>query len=437
MIPRILHRIWLGDAPIPDEYEAFWAEWLAMHPGWAHATHTEADVRNRALYDQLTTMSARSDLLRYEVMLREGGVYVDTDFEPLRPLDPLLDMGLRFFAGWEDHRRVCTALFGAEPGHPALHLLVDELPGWATKNRDETPDVQTGPVFFTNTLLGRHDVTLFPPPVFYPVAYWDRTRIEDLRPTLPAGAFALHHWGRSWMPAEQRERDDLLSRRVALLVPLGGDDPHRAKVWSWLRRRWQEAWPEARIVEGRSEPFSRARSINDAAAQARDADVYVIVDADSWCDANVVREAVAAVKDYLLPWTPGYRLNERYTREVLARNPYRERFTRPRITPNLERAPHTHLSGCVVVTREAFEAVGGFDEEFTGWGFEDTAFIYALDHAAGRPKGQRGSGNPRGSASLIHLWHPPAPDQGAPTQRSLGRFNVYRKMRGLGPWDGQ
>ena len=441
MIPRRLHRIWLGDAPIPEEYEAYWAEWQSMHPEWECTTHGESEVINRKLYAALSSMSAKSDLLRYEIMQREGGVYVDTDFQPLRPLDPLLETGVTCFAGWEDEQRVCTALFGCVPGHPALSALVSGLPAWASRHARQTPDTQTGPVFFTSVLNGRPDVTLFPPPVFYPVSYWDRTRIEELRPTLPAEAFALHHWGRSWMPEAKRRADDAAAaamrpRNVAILVPRKADGGQRDAVWAWLKTRWQANLPQAQIVEGESDPFNRARSINSAAQAAQGADVFVIVDADSWCDPAAVKAAIAGGLDYQLPWTPGYKLTEAATADLLRRDPLGTRLTRSWVASRLDEPPHTHLSGVVVVTREAFEAVGGFDERFTGWGFEDTAFIYALDNAAGRPSGS-GCANPRGTAALIHLWHAPAPDAGAPAPESLALFNEYRALRGLGPWSGQ
>jgi predicted glycosyltransferase involved in capsule biosynthesis len=31
--------------------------------------------------------------------------------------------------------------------------------------------------------------------------------------------------------------------------------------------------------------------------------------------------------------------------------------------------------GCNMITKEAFEKIGGYDERFVGWGFEDTDFM--------------------------------------------------------------
>lgn len=58
--------------------------------------------------------------------------------------------------------------------------------------------------------------------------------------------------------------------------------------------------------------------------------------------------------------------------------------------------------GSIAVTRSAFEAIGGFDETFVGWGGEDNEFwercqtrrVYAW-----------------GYLPLVHLWHPPQPER--------------------------
>src|SRR5204863_264320 len=74
----------------------------------------------------------RADILRLELLWRYGGVYIDTDFECLKPIDELLE-GVEFFtgllkrAGPSKPARVNNAIFGAGPGHPLLDRALDEL----------------------------------------------------------------------------------------------------------------------------------------------------------------------------------------------------------------------------------------------------------------------------------------------------------------------
>ena len=58
---------------------------------------------------------------------------------------------------------------------------------------------------------------------------------------------------------------------------------------------------------------------------------------------------------------------------------------------------HPSVSSVVVVSRKQWELIGGFDEQFKGWGFEDTAFAAAAATFGGivRMEGE-----------VIHFWHP-------------------------------
>ena len=67
-IPRVFHRIWLGDAPMPEEYVRFGEGWERLHPGWTMRLWTDADLpplRNQAAFDVATSFAQRADIARY------------------------------------------------------------------------------------------------------------------------------------------------------------------------------------------------------------------------------------------------------------------------------------------------------------------------------------------------------------------------------------
>lgn len=75
-----------------------------MHPDWTYYFWTDADnleLLNRhypeyvELYNSYNGWAHRvqkADFIRYFILHRYGGVYVDLDFEALRPLDALLEV---------------------------------------------------------------------------------------------------------------------------------------------------------------------------------------------------------------------------------------------------------------------------------------------------------------------------------------------------------
>lgn len=197
MIPRVLHRIWLGDRPMPERFESFWQSWQALNPGWEFVTWTEPPrLRNRAWYQVSRTLAGKADIARYEIVLNEGGVYVDCDEEPLRPLDELVvDHDAFACKENDDPPWIANAVIGATPGHPAVAAVVAALPAGMRRYGVGQPVHSTGPGLLTRTWATRDDVTLLPSSMFYPV-HW--SRMEDLGGPYPAESFGVHHWAASW-----------------------------------------------------------------------------------------------------------------------------------------------------------------------------------------------------------------------------------------------
>ncbi|HWT26226.1 MAG TPA: glycosyltransferase, partial [Solirubrobacteraceae bacterium] len=213
-IPRVFHRIWLGDAELPEEYRRYGESWARHHPEWEMRLWTEREIAELEsarpeAKDTRRHPAERSDLLRYEILHRFGGVYIDTDMECLKPIDPLLE-GVGFFAGKVRGDRLNNAIIGCEAGHPSAKNLSRKakpvaLDGNATKRVDQ---YGTGPYFLSSLLhkeqLKRRNITLFDPSVFYP------------KPKGPYGdAYAVHHQGRSWYRTPEERRVAALEEQLA------------------------------------------------------------------------------------------------------------------------------------------------------------------------------------------------------------------------------
>jgi mannosyltransferase OCH1-like enzyme len=188
VVPRILHQIWLGDRPLPDEFAGYRETWQQHHPGWKHRFWAEenlpSDLRRPEVYERLRVPAERSDILRLEVLWRFGGVYVDTDFECLRPLDPVIE-GLDFFTaplkpnGW-----VNNALIGAAREHPIIDRALNDLKPREFHGYDKHG---TGPRFLDTLLREYPEATRLPAELFYQTS-----------PGQLAGAVAAHHAAGSW-----------------------------------------------------------------------------------------------------------------------------------------------------------------------------------------------------------------------------------------------
>ncbi len=210
---------------------------------------------------------------------------------------------------------------------------------------------------------------------------------------------------------------------VAVVVPYQPTDEHRARARTFILDHYRQHHPTWELIEGNLPewvPWSKGAALN-VAIETTDADVLVLADADSFIDPHVVADAVRLVEVGAARWVVPHRLVHRLTEEattaVYAGH-------RPRLA-EVVRRHYTGLAGggIVVLTRTAYDTVGGIDPRFLGWGGEDLTFGWALGTLVGP--------HTRLTAPLVHLWHPhPAPNlRGSLESEAL--VAEYRAARGV------
>jgi mannosyltransferase OCH1-like enzyme len=157
---------------------------------WTEENLPDDFVRKEA-YERLRKPAERCDIILIEVLARFGGVYADTDFECLRPIDPLLE-GTDFFAGYSKSGKVNSGLIGASPGHPILERAITELRPVTQYGLDKWG---TGALFLDKRIRQYPEVTIFPREYFYPATPAERD-----------SAYLIHHDAFSWKePEDWRE----------------------------------------------------------------------------------------------------------------------------------------------------------------------------------------------------------------------------------------
>ena len=212
-IPKIIHQIWLG-SPLPEEFIALQETWIQHHldRGWSYKLWTDEDVAqlglyNQEFYDATDNYGVKSDIVRWELLYRFGGVYIDTDYECLQPLDEL-HYTYDFYTALQPldtlFVQLGAALVGSIPGHPLLKHCIETIKDdWHHKGAPK----KTGPVHFTKSFHamagknGTQDIA-FPAMYFYPLGC--RETMDNRDEWIQQGAFAVHWWAKSWMPKTYR-----------------------------------------------------------------------------------------------------------------------------------------------------------------------------------------------------------------------------------------
>jgi hypothetical protein len=193
--------------------------------------------------------------------------------------------------------------------------------------------------------------------------------------------------------------------RGVILVPRRADNGPRDRLWEYARARWARYFPDLDIVEGHHDtdegPFNRAAAVNRAAALAGEWDLGIVIDSDVLLSVGQVRAAIVrATETGKVTW--GHRrwrgISEAWTKRIVDDDrDLGAELSRDEMDLFVERTNPLSWSCCIVIPRPVFDDLGGFDERFRGWGFEDMAFQSVIVGLYGHE---------RIEGDVIHLWHP-------------------------------
>lgn len=179
-----------------------------------------------------------------------------------------------------------------------------------------------------------------------------------------------------------------------ILVPRRADNGHRDKLWDFCKGYWATMdWPiyEGDHLEG---PFNRSAGVNRAAALAGDWETALVIDSDVIVDTIATKQAVELAEKtgrQVFPFRDYRALNNQGAQKIM-------QGFQGGWMPFVKQTFKDNRSACFAIPRRTWNKIGGFDERFIGWGFEDVAFAFAASAAAGNYL--------RLSGDLWHLWHP-------------------------------
>jgi FkbM family methyltransferase len=201
-----------------DQYAA---TWLRLHPDWEMRLWTDANLpklHNAGIYSSTQNLAQRADILRYEILLQFGGVYIDVDFECLKNIEQLV-ADVTYFYGDQLPATPNISIIGCVPHHPFSQMCVARV----SQKWPWSGDIlnETGPAFYRRIILdylGNHMLSPVADPltrlkagnhlvpdnqspsltaylewVFYPYYMG-----ESWRPEKCPYAYAVHHWERNW-----------------------------------------------------------------------------------------------------------------------------------------------------------------------------------------------------------------------------------------------
>ena len=221
MIPKKIHYCWFGGKPLPKDVEACIASWKKYCPDYEIVRWDEGnyDVTKhpfmKAAYEA-KCWAFVSDYARLDVIAQNGGIYLDTDVELLKNLDPVLEDGC-WFAMQQEDSVIATGLgFGAEQAHPAVQAMLAQY-DQITFNMERREEIAC-PYLNTRALVELGFVQEDREQVvagarIYPARFFDPVATGDTKDLTCEETFSIHHYSATWTSGKQR-----LKRKIARLI---------------------------------------------------------------------------------------------------------------------------------------------------------------------------------------------------------------------------
>jgi len=226
-IPKVIHYCWFGGNPLPPLAQKCIASWKKYCPDYTIIEWNEKNFDfkcNQYVYEayHAKKWAFVSDYTRLYVLNEYGGVYMDTDVELLKNIDPFLKHIA--FSGFESSNCIAAGIIGSVKDNSWLKMLLSYYNDRHFIMEDSSYDLTTIVITisqltkaaynidFNNSLQVTSDgLALYPKDYFYPKEF------ETGKTMITQNTYAIHYYDASWVSKKRKIRHFFSSKLKKLI----------------------------------------------------------------------------------------------------------------------------------------------------------------------------------------------------------------------------
>ena len=210
LIPKKIHQIWLGEQGVPKKSIKWMNSWKEFNPDWEYKLWDEENIKELKVsdydvYSKKINPGYRSDILRYIILNKFGGLYADTDFECLKSI-PTNILQFSFIAGIMFGNKPCigNSILISSPNSFILKKILNNIKIKDYKNDINYIIKHSGPHAVTKEYFSapeeiKNSSLILPSNYFYPFPNFMLNNQTDRYNEVEEVSIGIHHWEMTWM----------------------------------------------------------------------------------------------------------------------------------------------------------------------------------------------------------------------------------------------
>lgn len=221
MIPKIIHYCWFGRGKMPKSAIKYIKSWKKYCPNYQIKEWNEDNFDIDLFPYTKEAYSCRkyafvTDVVRLYALYTEGGIYMDTDVEVIKPLDQFLKHTA--FSGFENPDSPVTGIMASEKGGLWAKDNLEYYKGRHFKKKDGSMDLTTNVETIRNIMIKKgvrldNSYQDFPGYfTLYPKTFFCPLNFDGLNPQFSDDTATIHHFAGSWLPKWSRFKKQFMRK---------------------------------------------------------------------------------------------------------------------------------------------------------------------------------------------------------------------------------
>jgi len=197
-IPKIIQQMWIGDQSIrPSRLMHTWQD---KNPSCVYMLWTEENLKdfpfkNKKQIDAMGELNGKCDIMRYELLYKYGGIFLDADSECINPLDDFFFTDSDRWSCYENEQNapdlISSGYHACKVGDEICGLAILELGKLETDGSERAWQI-CGNKFFASLISKWNNIY---PTKIYPSWYFIPKHGTGLEYKGTDKIYSKHYWG--------------------------------------------------------------------------------------------------------------------------------------------------------------------------------------------------------------------------------------------------